>query len=47
MATVTLVCLIFGFVCFVLATFNVFSPVNLTAAGLAFWIATLIPGLIR
>ena len=38
-----LVCLVFGFVCFVLSAFGVQTPprINLIAAGLAFWIATL------
>jgi len=42
----TLVLLIFGFVCFVLATFGVPNPprFNLIAAGLAFWIASVIFG---
>lgn len=47
MATATLVCLIFGFVCFVLAAVGVPSRINLVAAGLAFWIVTLIPGLVQ
>jgi hypothetical protein len=38
-----LVCLVFGFVCFVLSALGVPNPprVNLQSAGLAFWIATL------
>jgi hypothetical protein len=38
-----LVCLVFAFVCFVLAALGVPTPprVNLQAAGLAFWVATL------
>ncbi len=36
------VLLVFGFVCFVLAAIPATSRVNLTAAGLACWIATLI-----
>ena len=47
MATITLVFLIFAFVCFVLAALNVPSRINLVGAGLAFWVATLIPGLVR
>lgn len=34
--------LVFAFVCFVLATFNVPSRPNLLAAGLAFWVASLL-----
>ncbi len=35
---------VFAFVCFVLAAFNVPNPprVNLIAAGLAFWVLSLI-----
>jgi hypothetical protein len=41
---ITTILLVFAFVCFVLAAFNVPSPrVNLTALGLAFWVATLLP----
>jgi hypothetical protein len=39
---VRFVCLTFAFVCFVLSALNVPSPrVNLQAAGLAFWLATV------
>ena len=43
MASLRLVFLVFGFVCFVLSAFGVPAPprFNLLAAGLAFWIATL------
>jgi hypothetical protein len=34
--------LMFGFVLFIVAAFNVQSRINLVAAGLACWIATLI-----
>lgn len=40
----TLILLVFGFVCFVLAAIGVPNPprFNLIAAGLAFWILTVI-----
>ena len=47
MATMQLIALVFALVCFVLAAANVPSRINLIGAGLAFWVATLIPGLIR
>lgn len=47
METIRLVFLVLAFVCFLLATFNVPSKINLVAAGLCCWIATIIPGLIR
>ncbi|HKV99967.1 MAG TPA: hypothetical protein VJN96_09085 [Vicinamibacterales bacterium] len=34
--------LVFAFVCFVVAAFNTQSRINLVAAGLACWVATLI-----
>jgi hypothetical protein len=39
-----MILLVFGFVCFVLAAFGVPSPprFNLLAAGLAFWILSVI-----
>lgn len=42
-----LVALIFAFVFFVLAAFNVPSRWSLGWAGLACWVATIIPGLIH
>jgi hypothetical protein len=46
MDAVTVILLILAFVCFALAAFNVTARVNLTAAGLALWILTvLIPAL--
>ncbi len=47
MTTVTLVLLIFAFVLFVLAALNVPSRIGLGWAGLACWVATLIPGFIK
>lgn len=49
MITVTVILLVFAFVCFTLAALNVpSSRVNLVALGLAFWsLAELIPHLIR
>lgn len=43
---ITLICLVFAFVCFVLAAFwNPAPPrVNLIAAGLAFWVLAEILG---
>ena len=43
MITLRLLFLVFAFVCFVLAALGVPNPprVNLLAAGLAFWVATL------
>jgi hypothetical protein len=39
----TLICLVFAFVCFALSTFNVGSPrFNLMAAGLAFYMFSLL-----
>lgn len=38
----SLVLLIFAFVCFVIATFGLGGRFNLIAAGLAFWVASLI-----
>lgn len=40
----TIILLVFGFVCFCLAAFGVPSPprFNLVAAGLAFWILSVI-----
>lgn len=43
----TLILEIFAFVCFVLATFNVTARFNLVAAGLAFFMASLIFGSIH
>lgn len=40
----TLILIVFAFVCFVLATFNVGARFNLVAAGLAFYMASLIFG---
>ena len=42
MFTFPFVLLLLAFLCFVLAAFNVKSPVNLTAAGLALWVLTLL-----
>lgn len=39
---ITLILLVFAFVCFVLAAVGVQSRVNLIAAGLAFWVLTLL-----
>lgn len=39
-----LVLLAFAFVCFVLATFNVSAKFNLVAAGLAFWVLSILLG---
>jgi len=47
MATLQLIALIAALVCFVLATFNVPARWNLIAGGLALYMATLIPGLLR
>lgn len=47
MDIVRLVLLVFAFVFFVLAALGVPSRYNLVAAGLACWVATIIPGLIR
>lgn len=47
MATITLIFLIFALVCFVLAAASVPSRINLIGAGLAFWVSTLIPGLLH
>jgi hypothetical protein len=43
---ITLILLVFAFVCFALAAFGAPIPsrVNLVAAGLAFWVLTLILG---
>ncbi len=40
----TLILLVFGFCCFVLAAFSIPTPprLNLIALGLAFWILTVI-----
>jgi hypothetical protein len=40
----SLILLVFAFVCFVLATFNMSARFNLVAAGLAFYMASLIFG---
>ena len=40
MDRIGLILLVFGFVLFVLAAFNVSAKWNLIAAGLAFWILT-------
>jgi hypothetical protein len=37
-----LLLLVFAFVCFVIAAFAPGGRINLVAAGLAFWIATLL-----
>ena len=42
MKTLTLVLLIFSFVCFGLATVNVPTKFNLIALGLLFWVLTII-----
>jgi len=43
MISVDVVLLILAFVCFLAAAFNVSSPrVNLVAAGLAFWVASIV-----
>jgi hypothetical protein len=44
MANIGLVFLVFAFVCFVLAAFNVAARWNLIAAGLAFWVGAEIFG---
>lgn len=49
MSALILICLVLAFVCELLAAFNIPTPprINLMALGLAFYFATLIPGLIR
>jgi len=47
MATIQLLFLVLALACLILATFNVPSRWNLIAGGLAFYMATLIPGLLR
>lgn len=48
MAIAPIILLVFAFVCFVLAAFSVpAGRFNLIAAGLAFWVASLIPGLFK
>lgn len=43
MATINVVLIVAALVCFVLAAVNVASPrVNLVAAGLALWVASLL-----
>ena len=41
---ITLILLVFAFVLFALATFGFGSPYNLVAAGLAFWVLSLLLG---
>jgi hypothetical protein len=43
MAIATLL-LIFAFICFCLATFNVPTRINTTALGLAFWVLSILIG---
>ncbi len=40
--SIDLILLIAALVCFILAAINVTSSINLTAAGLALWVATLL-----
>jgi hypothetical protein len=41
---ITTILLILGLVCFILATINIWTRINLVALGLAFWILSqLIP----
>lgn len=47
MDVLTLVLLIFGAVCFLLATANVASRINLVALGLLFWILTVLIPAVR
>ena len=42
MLTIDLVLYVLAFICFVLAAAGIASRVNLLAAGLAFWVLTLI-----
>ncbi len=42
MNNLDLVLLVFALVCFVLAAFGVGGKINLVAAGLAFWVASVI-----
>jgi hypothetical protein len=39
---INLILLCFAFVCFVLATFNVGAKFNLIAAGLGFWVLSVL-----
>ncbi len=41
---INLILLVFAFVLFVLASFNVSSRWNLIAAGLAFWVLSILLG---
>ena len=41
---INLILLVFSFVLFALATFNVSAKWNLIAAGLAFWVLSLLLG---
>lgn len=41
---INLILLVFAFVCFCLATFGVGSRFNLVAAGLAFWVLSILLG---
>ena len=42
MQNLDLIFLVFALVCFVLATFGVGGKFNLVAAGLSFWVATVL-----
>lgn len=42
MVSLTLILLVLAFICFVLAALGVGGRVNLVAAGLAFWVLTLL-----
>ncbi len=42
--SIALILIVLALICFVLATFNVGAPVNLTALGLAFLTAVLLVG---
>lgn len=44
MISIHLILLVLAFLCFVLAAFGVPSRVNLTAAGLALWVLSILVG---
>jgi len=44
MAQLNFVLLLLAFLCFVAATFGITTRVNLTSAGLAFWVLALLIG---
>jgi hypothetical protein len=45
MITIHFLLLLLAFICFVLAAFGVGSRINLVAAGLAFWVVTILLGM--